>query len=164
MLRNLFGKQLIPTVRFNPTRVTDTVIDDVLSTLDRLAIVPSNHRAEIVGRAIESVQRGGDLAQLCRAMEAIGISKANAAHAAMHINRRASSIMQTLEWERLGITEAKWLWSGAPCLLEAAEAHREASGKRYKVSRGMMIGGRYTGPGMDDGCKCVAFAVVPGFN
>jgi len=48
--------------------------------------------------------------------------------------------------------------------LEPPEAHREASGKRYKVSSGMMIGGRYTGPGMDDDCKCVAFAVVPGFN
>jgi hypothetical protein len=93
---------------------------------------------------------------------------------ALSLNNRASSLMQVDQQSALGITEAKWLYSGAPCFVSKHPApadelrrdaeHKAANGKRYPLNEGLMIGGRLTYPGREAGCKCVANPVVPGFN
>jgi hypothetical protein len=68
----------------------------------------------------------------------------------------------------LGITEAVWLYSGAPCEINPKkptghqdEAHKNANGKRYKISDGMYLDGKWTWPGYEDGCRCVSRSVIP---
>ena len=61
----------------------------------------------------------------------------------------------------------------APCMKEpfsscptAADvqqdsAHRAANGKRYEISKGLFVDGKWTWPGVEEGCKCLARAVLP---
>lgn len=43
-------------------------------------------------------------------------------------------------------------------------AHKAADGKRYEVVKGMLMDGRLTMPGRDEGCKCISRSVIPGFD
>lgn len=166
----LFGRSpapSIPTVRFDPSRVTDTVVDNIAATLTELNIVPERHWDAVFKTTVASVKRGRDLAMMCRALKGIGVSKRDAEHAARLVHCRASAIMKIDEWTRLGIAEAKWLWPGVDCILsdpDDVRGHREANGKRYRVEQGLLINGRYVAPGMDDGCRCVSNAVIPGVD
>lgn len=72
-----------------------------------------------------------------------------------------------------GLTEGKWLHSGAPCHasyppteedLKRDAAHRAVNGKRFPLSRGMIIDGQATYPHTERGCKCVTNPMVPGFE
>jgi hypothetical protein len=72
-----------------------------------------------------------------------------------------------------GITEAKWIYSGAPCYSarKPSEAdtrrdiyHRAANGKRYTLAMGLLINGHLTHPGAEVGCKCTFISIIPGFK
>lgn len=147
--------------------MTDTVVDNIAATLSELNIVPERHWDAMFDTTVASIKRGRDLAMMCRALEGIGLSKRDATHAARLVHNRATAIMKVEECARLGITEAKWLWPGVDCVLSDPydiRGHREANGKRYRIDQGMLINGRYVAPGMDDGCRCVSNAVIPGLD
>jgi hypothetical protein len=73
----------------------------------------------------------------------------------------------------LGITHAIWMYPNAPCMKEpfsscptAADirqdsAHRAANGKKYEIAKGLFVGGKWTRPGVEEGCKCASRSVLP---
>lgn len=142
-------------------------MDNIATTLSELGVVPEQHWDAVFDVAAASVKRGRDLAMMCRALEAIGVGKRDREHAARLVHNRATAIMQVERWTSEGIEEAKWLWPGVDCVLNDpadVRGHREANGKRYRVERGLRVNGRYVTPGMEDGCRCIGQAVVPGFD
>lgn len=156
-----------PALRFDPSRVTDAVVDNIASTLSELGIVPEDDWDTVFGVTVESVKRGSDLFTMSQAFQGIGVSKRDAAHAAHLISRRTNAIMQIENWGSLEIVDAKWLWPGVDCALENPDdvrGHRQANGKRYRIERGLLINGRYVTPGMDDGCRCIGNAIIPGLD
>ena len=40
-------------------------------------------------------------------------------------------------------------------------AHRAADGKRYEVGKGMLLNGRLTMPGREEGCECISRPIIP---
>jgi len=78
---------------------------------------------------------------------------------------------QLARWRELGITHAIWLYANAPCMEDPSHAtaanvqrdaaHCSVNGKRYEISKGLFVDGKWTWPGVEEGCKCVARAVLP---
>jgi hypothetical protein len=110
---------------------------------------------------------------LSDALIGMGVTKTRAAEIAGLLNNRATALMNIERQLSLGITEGKWLYSGAPCHLRSPptdedyrrdSAHRVASGKRYRLSKGLAVDGRLTHPGREPGCKCALVAAIPGFH
>lgn len=71
----------------------------------------------------------------------------------------------------LGITEAIWLYSGAPCDIDPRKprgnqnaSHKAANGKRFMIAEGMFLDGKWTWPGHEDGCRCVSRSVIPALD
>lgn len=157
--RGSAGKPSIPTVRFDPSRVTEAVRTDLRASLDEYEDLPVGKEQAIYDAALFSISRGGDLHSLCVMLIGMGVTKARAAQIARHFNFRASSIMAAEQQIKLGI-KAKWLWSGA-CIVEG---HQAANGKTYDPRSGLKVGGYRTYPGRDHGCSCVANSVIPGFD
>jgi hypothetical protein len=74
----------------------------------------------------------------------------------------------------LGIKYAIWMYSGAPCQVNPKKpsakdirqdaAHRAADGKPFEVAKGMLLNGRLTMPGREEGCKCSSRPIIPGLD
>lgn len=90
------------------------------------------------------------------------------------LSAKASAVMEKIERMRaMGLTEARWRYSGAPCYSTRAptpgeiamdKAHREADKDTFHLKNGKKVNGIWTFPGVEDGCKCVANPVIPGFD
>ncbi len=161
----------IPTVKFNPKHVTDEVKADIAATLQAEARLASCWQ-DIYPVAVTSVVDGGNLALLATALRDLGWEKDEAAELARYVHFRATAIMNRARSLALGITEAEWLYSGAPChpkrptkqQVRLDTAHKQAKGKRFLVADGLNINGTRTWPGLERHCKCTSRAVLPGFD
>jgi hypothetical protein len=75
---------------------------------------------------------------------------------------KSSSFMNEQTRLTLGITEAIWVYSGAPCGdPEQDAAHKAADRQKYPVGKGLMVNGRLTFPAREEGCKCSSRSVIP---
>ena len=74
--------------------------------------------------------------------------------------------VRTFDWLAVGcLFFAIWLYSGAPCGdAEQDEAHRAANGKPYSANNGMLLNGKWTRPGREEGCKCVSKSLIEGLD
>jgi len=78
---------------------------------------------------------------------------------------------QLARWRELGITHAIWLYANAPCIEDPSHAtaadvqrdaaHCSANGKKYEISKGLFVDGKWTWPGVEEWCKCWARPVLP---
>lgn len=166
--------QQIPTVSFDPRRVTAAVRSDIEATLKSAPEIPASGFGVAYDAAIRCASDGGNLAVLAQALEGLGLTRGQALDVARFVHRRARAVIERERQLSVGIEEAEWLYSGAPCMVNPSSPspeevtldalHAAANGKRYPVAKGMLIGGRRVWPGQDRGCKCVSKAVVPGFT
>ncbi len=167
----------IPTVTFDSSRVTGPVKADILSTLRECEDIPKDKLPAINVAAVMAIEKGGDLHTLHTAIMSNGIAgmtKRRASEIARHVQSRATSLMNVERMAGLGIEEAVWVYSGAPCYLNTKSplpeqlaldaAHKAADGRRYWVREGLTIDGKRTWPGREVGCKCVSKAVMAGFS
>lgn len=73
---------------------------------------------------------------------------------------REKVTVERAKWLQLGIVEAEWMYSGAPCEVDPFSpmgqdaAHKAADGKRFKISEGMLVDNERIYPGEKLGCKC----------
>jgi hypothetical protein len=94
-----------------------------------------------------------------------GMSKRRAEEISLSLNNKATSLMQSEGQERLGIKYAYWISSGAPCgNADQDAAHKSANQKPYQVNKGMLLNGRWTLPGREDGCKCISKSIIVGLD
>jgi uncharacterized protein with gpF-like domain len=167
----------IPTVKFDVSRVTNAVRREIQKCVAEIEGTTSSQREAIYDAALRSASAGRDLHTLYAALMELGIdgmSRTKASAIATHINNKATSLMDKARQQSLGIEYAKWLYSGAPCMvnpkkpspedIERDVAHKSADGQQYKISEGMFLNGKWTRPGNEDGCRCVSRSIVPGFD
>jgi hypothetical protein len=163
----------IPTVKFDASRVTETVKTDVRKTIRLLEEIDSAHCEQVYDAALCSISAGGDLSVLFNALMQMNVNsmtKGTAAEIAHFLNRRATALMDKERQESIGIKQALWMYSGAPCEIDPRKttgqdaAHRAADMKPFNVSKGMLLDGKWTWPGFERGCKCVSKSVVVGFS
>jgi uncharacterized protein with gpF-like domain len=165
----------IPTVKFDRSRVTDTVRADIRECIESLPDIDKRHFAEIYDAALSSFLRGRDIHVLYNALINSGIdgvTKNRARQIALYVDNRATSLMDKERQESLGFKYGVWRSSGAPCMvnakepnlhdIEQAKAHVAADGKLFEIGKGMLLNGRWTWPGREEGCKCIWTVVMPG--
>jgi len=99
-----------------------------------------------------------------------GMTKSRAEQITRFICSKAKAVIDNTRCMKLGLTEAIWMHSGAPCEVNPRKptgqnaAHIAVDGKRYKLSEGMCINGKYVLPGYEDGCRCTSRSVILGFE
>ena len=164
----------IPTVKFDPKRVTEAVKADLRKNIQRLKDIDESHIDKIYDAALRSISRGRDLATLYNAIVELNLptmTKQRASEISRSLNNKARAIMNRDRQASLGIKNAIWVYGGAPCQVNPKKpsakdirqdaAHRGANGKRYDTSKGMLLNGRLTVPGKDEGCKCISRPIIP---
>lgn len=167
----------IPTVKFDDSLVTEAVKADLKKNIMLLGEIDKNNFEQVYDAALRSISAGRDLFLFTSAlvqMNIDGMTKQRAADIARLLNNKATALMQRTRQAALGITQAKWLYSGAPCKINPKNssdhenrqdaAHRDANGKLFDVSKGMFLDGKWTWPGVEPGYRCVSNSVVPGFS
>ncbi len=163
------AKHALPTVRFEASRVTETVKADLLASINEFEDLPVGEEEAIYEVALNSITRGRDLGMLAKALTELGVQKARAAYIASFLHNRATSLMQGERALASGLTEAKWTYSGAPCVttnppieeeLRRDALHKAANGKSYPIASGMLMDGRRVFPGREPGCKCIGSPIV----
>jgi hypothetical protein len=165
---------LIPSVKFDPNRVTKAVEAEVRATPCESSGLSAADLERAYAVALTSVRAGRDLAVLYNVLVDLDLPKRLASELALLVNNRATAVMDRERQCALGIVEAIWLYSGAPCTVGGANpspegraqdgAHKAANGQRYRVAEGLLIKGRRVWPGQATGCRCVSKSVVPGFD
>lgn len=162
----------IPTVKFDASRVTDAIKNDIWKNISLLEI-DREYVDRVYDAAIRSISAGRDLSVLHDTLMQLnigGMTKRRAGEIALFLNNRATALMNSQRQEVIGIKQARWLYSGAPCEIDPKKptgqdaAHRAANGKLFDVSKGMLLNGKWTLPGAEPGCRCVSKSIVPGFS
>ena len=167
--------QAMPTVKFDPSALTKNVKADLRRNIELLDDLEKKHVPRIYQAALRSVSAGRDLNVLFLALMKIeGMSKGRAAEIARSLNDEAMAIINRERQTSLGITHAKWMYANAPCMknpshpsaaeIQQDSAHHAANGKRYEISKGLFLEGKWTWPGVEEGCKCVSRSVLPGLE
>jgi hypothetical protein len=167
----------LPTVRFDPARVTNEIKADLRKNVEATKEFERSHFDQVYEAALLSVSRGGDLAVLFNAIMALhlpGMTKKKAGAISSSLNSKATALMTRDQQLAVDAQYAVWMHSGAPCIpnhrsasddeFRRADAHKAANGRRYEVATGMLIDGRWTRPGVDEGCKCVSRIIIPGLE
>ena len=137
----------VPTVKFDVSRVTETVKADIRKNIMLLEEIDENHFEQVCDAALRSISAGGDLSLLYNAlmqMNTNGMTKRRAAEVALLLNNKATALKDRECQESLGIKYALWLYSGAPCEINPKEPTGQGSlqnaacsqtGAQYDVSR-----------------------------
>lgn len=167
------SKPTLPTVRFDSSRVKDHVKADLWASIQEFEDLPLGSEQAVYDAALRSIMKGRAFDILSRALVAMDVHKSRAAEITTLLHNRATAMMALDRQLALGITEGKWLYSGAPCYstrrpspadLRQDAAHKAANGKVFALTTGLVIDGRATHPGREPGCKCMANSVIPGFD
>jgi hypothetical protein len=164
----------IPTVKFDALEVTESVRAEIRGSVGRIEGLKPSAFDSVYQAALQSVCVGRGLHVLSVALLGAsidGMTELKAGNIALHLNNRASSIMDRERLRSLDITHSKWLYSGAPCdplfsdaTPEQDAAHAAANGMRYENSKGLFVNGKLTWPGWEEGCKCIYKPIIPGFD
>jgi hypothetical protein len=160
---------------YKSREMTETVKADLRKNIGMLKEVSSGDFDRVYDVAVRAFSNGSDLHSLSQALLAIeGMSKRRASEISHSLASKAIAIMVAENCERMGIKYAIWLYSGAPCEtnpkkptdqeLQQNEAHKAANGKMFYVGKGMFLDGKWTRPGYEDGCKCVARPMIAGLD
>ena len=167
----------IPTVKFDPKRVTEAVKVDLKKNIRKIKELDESHFDKIYEGALRSISRGRDLATLFNAIMELNLpsmTKQRAGEISRSLNDKATARMNRDRQVSVGIEYATWAYSGAPCYVNRKKpsakdirqdaAHKAADGKRYEVAKGMLLNGRLTLPGREEGCKCASRSIILGLD
>jgi hypothetical protein len=169
------GQRAIPTVKFDSATVGRSVKANLRTNIESLDDVGKEHIRPVYEAALGCVLAGGDLHVLSVALMKIeGMPKERAAEIARSLHSKAKAQIDRERQASLGITHAKWMCSNAPCMrdpvhrmvadVQQDSAHRLANGTRYEISKGLFVDGKWTWPGVEEGCKCSSRAILPGLK
>jgi hypothetical protein len=159
-------------VEFDPSTVSESVKESLRNNIELLDDLGKKHVLQIYKVALRSVLAGRDLRMLSTALiEIAGMSRDRAADIARSLHNKATEQINRERQSSLGIAHAIWMYANAPCMkdprhpvaanIRQDSAHRAADGKRYDLSKGLLVDGKWTRPGVEEGCKCVSRAVLP---
>jgi hypothetical protein len=133
----------IPTVAFDASKVTDAVKADIrkdilLLEIDRKCV------DRVYEAAVRLISAGRDLSVLHDALMRLnvsGMTTQRAGEIARFLNNSATALMNRRRQESIGIKQAVWLYSGAPCEINPKKpigqdaAHRAPNGSHLMSAR-----------------------------
>jgi hypothetical protein len=165
----------MPTVKFDPSTVSKSVKANLRENIELLDDLGKEHFREVYKVALCSILAGRDLHLLVTALMTIeGISKERAVEIARSLHNKASAQIDRERQASLGITHGRWMYANAPCMrnpshpiateIQQDSAHRAVDGKRYEISKGLFVDGKWTWPGVEEGCKCISRSIIPGLE
>jgi hypothetical protein len=165
----------MPTVKFDSSCVSKSVKVNLRRNLELLDDLKIEGIQEIYEVALRSILAGRDLHLLATTLTKIeGISNGRAGEIARLLHNKASAQIDRERQASLGITHAKWMYASAPCIkntgsptateMQQDAAHRAANGRRYEISKGLFVDGKWTWPGVEEGCKCTSRSIIPGLE
>lgn len=163
MIKSSKDYSALPTVKFDPSHVTDFVTVDLRDNVESLNDIAATDRPMLYEAALRAILVGGDLHSLSRVLIGLGVTKRRAAEISSYLSINATVLMEAEKRKKLGITHAIWRYSGVPCG-EHDLAHKAADGKQFPVTKGLYIGNRFTLPGRNWGCQCISTSVLTGFG
>ena len=167
------SRSVIPTVRFDASRVTMAIRGDLWERIQEFEDLPDGEEARVFEAAVWAVRRGRDMHHLVTVLSDLGVPKSRASYITHYLLNRANALMNVERMLGNGIKEGRWLYSGAPCYwtrnpssdeLDRDAAHRSADRKIFPLNKGMNLNGAWTFPGLEPGCKCITNAVMPDFD
>jgi hypothetical protein len=170
-----YALQAMPTIKFDPSTVSKSVKANLQRNIELLDDLGKRHIQPIYKVALRSVLAGGDRHLLFMALMKIeGMTQGRAAEIANFLHKKAREQIDRERMLSTGITHAIWLYSNAPCMkdprnpvaadVQRDSAHCSANGKEYQISKGLFVDGKWTWPGVEEGCKCVTKALLPGLG
>lgn len=152
------------TVRFT---MNDAMRDAYQATIGEnvglIRSIPEQYFTQIETMAMQSVTAGRDVGALTdNIQKQYHVTKRRAALIARDQNNKATSDMVSARQRSLGATEGIWRHSHGG--KTQRPEHVAADGKRFDLSKGLLIKGKYVMPGKEINCKCGWEMVLPGFN
>ncbi len=170
-----YAMEAMPAVKFDPSTVSKNVKADLRKNVNLLDDIEKKHAKQIYEAALRSISAGRDLQSLCTAlMKVKGVTKGRAAEIALSLNNKATAMINRERQSALGIAHAIWMYANAPCMKDPSHslaadaqqdaAHRSANGQKYEISKGLFVDGKWTWPGVEEGCKCCSRSVLPGLK
>lgn len=161
---NIQSTYALPTVKFDSSRISETIKVDLKRNIESLNEIDGTSFDMIYDAALQSICTGRALNILYDALMKIkDMSKRRAQNIALTLNNKATTLIQAEDQQRSGIKYATWIYSGAPCGTFDS-AHKLVNGKPYAVNKGMLLNGRWTLPGYEEGCKCYSKSMIIGFD
>lgn len=168
-----FPLQGMPTVKFDPSTVSENVKANLRRNIESLNDLDKRHVRHIYEVALHSILMGFDAHLLYTEFSKIeGMPKERAGDITRSLHIKARVQIARERQCALGFTHAKWMYAHAPCMVDPSHpndaeirqdaAHKAADGKRYDLSRGLLVDGKWTWPGVEDGCKCCSRPIQPG--
>ncbi len=171
-----YAMEGMPTIKFDPSVVTKSVKADLRRNVALLAGVEKKHVKQIYELALHFLVGRRDFYSFCTEMMSLhieGMTTSKAVEIGRSLANKAGAVIDRERQASLGITHAKWKYVVScmrnPSQPSAAEvqrdaAHCAANGKRYEVSKGMFVDGKWTWPGVEEGCKCMSRSIIPGIE
>jgi hypothetical protein len=167
----------MPTIKFDPSVVTKSVKADLRRNIELFDDLEKKHVKQVYELALRSIVGRRDLHLFCTGLMNInieGMTTGRAAEIGRSLSNKAKAIIDRERQASLGITHAKWMYANAPCMKDPSHpvsadvkrdaAHCSANGKRYEISKGLFVDGKWTWPGVEEGCKCASRAILPGLE
>lgn len=162
-------RKLMATVNFDPSTVSKKAKEDLRRTVEMLPNVRGKQVRAICEVTLRSPR---NLHSLCTELMKIeAMTEVQAAEVARSLSDEFIASLNRDRRAELGISHAIWIYPNAPCMkdprspsdadVQQDSAHRSVNGKRYEISKGLFVNGKWTSPGREDGCKCVSRAVIP---
>lgn len=148
---------------------------DLDAYLSKVQDIGKRRKRQVLELALQTVAGQGKLDVFCTSllrMDIVGMTRPRAIELALFLHGRAHAIIERERRTSMGIKHATWRYSGAGCFnnptnpaqMKQDAAHRAAHGKRYDNIKGLLINGKRTWPGMDEGCKCISISEIPGLS
>ncbi len=169
--------EAMPTIKFDPSVVTKGVKADLRRNIELLEGLEKRRRKQVYELALRSIVGRGDFYLFCNEMMDLhidGMTRSKAAEIGRSLANKAGAVIDRERHASLGITYAIWIYANAPYMRNPSHpsatevrrdaAHCSANGKRYEISRGLFVDGKWTWPGVENGCKCTSRAVLPGLE
>ncbi|MCK9744147.1 hypothetical protein [Pseudomonas syringae] len=158
----------VPLVTGDHSRVTDAIKADLWQAIAQIEGLPADS-AKFVHEVALRAAVSRDLHEMAKALQSVGLQRERAIFLCRWLRNRAKALMTRDERIKLGLFEAIWVYSGAPCMYDPTdekskcrdEAHRLAQGRKFNVADGLRLNEKNTWPGYEPDCKCSSKVVLP---
>jgi hypothetical protein len=145
--------------------------------IELLDDLEKKHVNQVYELALRSIVGRRDFYLFCPEMMNLhieGMTRSKAAEIGRSLANKAGAAISRERQGSLGITHAIWMYPNAPCMkdprrpsatdVQQDSAHRLANGRRYEISKGLFVNGKWTWPGTEEGCKCTFRSIIPGLE
>ena len=158
----------LPTVQFEPRLIDKDAKADLRRQVNALSEIEPHHREAVYKAALKGVIRGGDLGAVASGIMRLkieGMGQRRAGEIARSLLRQTVEPVRRKRTMSLGIVHAQWLYAGVPCSADGkSDPHRSLNGKRYEISKGVLVDGKRIWPGQENECRCSYKSIVPGLD